>query len=419
MTTLARGYEAVDVPADKAAEFLGIAGWAFVFTIKEGDIPAAAEAIPWGRVRGISVADAAQGDVGSLVAVHGSVPYPLAVPGAAEVPASGLCWVGVHQGHRRRGLLTAMIADHFERSLARGEIVSTLFASEPPIYQRFGYGLACPALSLSLGRGPSLRDVTGTESLRVEVTDADRERHAESDVAVLKRESRPGSPVDLSPAMLADVFLDIESWRDGAERKRIVIVTDEHGPAAFATFARKSKWGEGGPDGETSVHQWAAATAAATHKLFSVVGDLDLTGETSVGNVALDHPLLHLLVNPRSPKPRRTDNLWVRILDVPRALEARGYEGDVDVTLEVTDPALAANDGVWRLTSAGGRATVTRAEGPGQIELSIQELSAAYLGGVTLAELASAGLVTGDAAAIAAASAALRGSRAPVSAINF
>jgi predicted acetyltransferase len=330
-----------------------------------------------------------------------------------------LAWVGVHQGHRRQGLLTDMVTDHFERSIARGEYVSTLFASEPAIYQRFGYGLACPAVALTLARGVSLRHVPGAEALRVDITDADLERHGDVVVAVLQREARPGSPVDLPENMLLDRFRDIESWRNGAEPKRIAIVHDEQGPAAFGVFARTLKWGDGGPEGTTAVHQWASATAAATHRLFSVLADLDLTTEATVESIALDDPLLHLLVDPRAPKARRTDNLWLRILDLPRALEARGYEADADVTLRVTDAQVPSNDGVWRLDVRGGSATVTPASRPADVELSIQELSAAYLGGVTLTELAGAGLVTGDGAAIAAASRTLRGSVAPVSAIHF
>jgi len=398
---------------------LAVAGWAFIFTIKHEDLPAIAEAVPWGRARGIEVTAAERGEPGTLVACHASESYPLRVPGGRDVTVSGLMWVGVHQGHRRRGLLKEMMADHFERSLARGEVVSTLFAAEPEIYQRFGYGLACAALNVTLGRGVALRELEGAADLRIDLLDADRERDAPAVAEVLRREGRPGTPMELPDSIAADLFLDVENWRDGAERKRIAIVHDELGPAAFATFARKSKWGDGGPSGTTSVHQWASATAAATHRLFSVVTDLDLTGETSVGNVALDHPLVYLLTNPRSPLPRRNDNLWVRILDVKRALEGRGYAGDADFTVRIADSQLPGNDGVWRVTIAGGSALVTRAEEEADFSLSIQELSAAYLGGVTLAELACAGLVTGDSDAIAAASRALRGEVAPVSAINF
>src|SRR6187431_1976305 len=267
---LKEDYNRLDVPKERVREFLAIGGWAFVFAVKDPEIDILAETLAWGRVRGISTAH------GEIVAVHASSGYPLAVPGGSSIPAAGLAWVGVHQGHRRQGLLTDMITDHFERSIARGEYVSTLFASEPAIYQRFGYGLACPALALTLTRGVALRDVPGAEALRVDITDADRERHGDVVVAVLQREARPGSPVDLPENMLLDRFRDIESWRDGAEPKRIAIVHDEHGPAAFGVFARTLKWGDGGPEGTTVVHQWVSATAAATHRLFSVLADLDL-----------------------------------------------------------------------------------------------------------------------------------------------
>lgn len=77
-----------------------------------------------------------------LVAMHSSFAQPrFEVPGAT-LPASGLTWVGVHPGHRRRGILRAMIEGHFRRSVERGEAISTLFSAEMPIYGRFGYGAA-------------------------------------------------------------------------------------------------------------------------------------------------------------------------------------------------------------------------------------------------------------------------------------
>ena len=417
--TVPEGYARVDVGQDREAEMLAVAGWAFIFTAKDEDLGTLASAVPWPRTRGIEVTSADHGAPGAVVAVHASAGYPLWVPGGRTVPVSGLMWVGVHQGHRRRGLLTEMMTDHFERSLARGEVISTLFAAEPGIYQRFGYGLACPAFSLTLGRSPGLRELAGSDSLRVDLADADQAQHAGAVVSVLAREGRPGTPADLTEEMLADVFMDVEAWRNGHEKKRIAIVHDELGPAAFATFSRKSKWEDSGPAATTSVHQWAAATAQATRRLFSVIGDLDLTAQASVDNVAPDHPLLHLLTNPRSALPRRSDNLWVRILDVPRALEARGYRADAEFTMRVVDSRVSANDGAWAVRIADGSATVTSADGETDFELSIQELSAAFLGGVSLVELSRAGLVTGHADAIAAASDAFRSDTAPVSAINF
>ena len=74
---------------------------------------------------------------------------------------------------------------------------------------------------------------------------------------------------------------------------------------------------------------------------------------------------------------------------------------------------------MWRFAIAGGEASVTRAEGTAQVTIPIQELGAVYLGGVTLASLADAGLVTGEPAAIAALSAAFVGDQLPISPVSF
>src|SRR5690606_23891261 len=125
--------------------------------------------LPWDRTRAIEVADPSRGTVGTLAAVHSSFQFRTRVPGGRDVPTAGLTWVGVHPGHRRRGLLRSMISDHFARSLARGEAISTLFAAETEIYQRFGYGLAAAEARATLSRGAKLRPVDGSDRLIVDI----------------------------------------------------------------------------------------------------------------------------------------------------------------------------------------------------------------------------------------------------------
>lgn len=416
------GYERVDVGEARADEMIDVDGWAFAGTVEDEVRPAFKGVLDWTRSRGIAITDDARGPVGALVAAHSSFPYEMRVPGGGTIETSGLTFVGVHSGHRRRGLLTEMIDDHFTRSLARGELVSTLFAAEPAIYQRFGYGLACPALTLTLPRAAALRPLAGAADLRIDLENADIDRHGPAIAAVLARSQRPGAQATVPEPMMRDVFIDPPQWRQGKERLRIAVVHDADGPAAFATFARKGDWGDAGPAGKNEVHQWAAVSAEATHRLFSVVADLDLMTSTRVPNVPRDAALVHLLLDVRAATPRLSDNLWVRLLDVPRALAARQYRADADVLLRLTDARMPANEGLWRVRIGGGSALVsaeTRADALPDVDLAVQELSAAYLGGVTLAELAAAGLVTGDAEAIRQLSCAFQSDEAPVSPLNF
>jgi len=413
-------YQEVDVPYERSAEMLEVDGWAFSNTPQLATEEELKGVIDWERARGVEVTDVAVESVGTLVAVHSSHPYEMRVPGGGTVATSGLTWVGVHSAHRRKGLLTRMIDDHFARALARGEIISTLYAAETEIYQRFGYGAACQQLSIKCGRGPKMREITGSDDLRIRLENADVDKHASDVRHVLARVTRPGAHATIGDPLMRDLFIDPELWREGAERLRIAVVHDDDGPAAFAIFNRKGGWENGEPNGEMSLWTWAAATAAAERRLFSIVFDLDLVATIKGRNFAADDPYLLLLQDIRGAHLSLRDNIWVRLLDVPKSLEARGYSANVDVTIEVTDKQLPTNAGTWRVQIEGGAARVSRVEsGAADVTIPIQELGAVYLGGVTLASLARAGLVSGRPDAVAALSAAFVGDELPISPVSF
>lgn len=384
-------YQLADVPSDRHFEFLEIDQWAFAATYK-GDVSTqVATMVPWNRARAVTSTDGP--DAGAIVAVHGSYEHELTVPGGT-VKASGLTWVGVHPAHRRRGLLRMMIADHFERSIARGEAVSGLFAAEPAIYQRFGYGMACWGNLVTLGRGGGLRPVDGADDLRIRLEDSSIETHLSDVRHVVARANRPGTPTRFQQEMIAGAFLDPEQWREGKERQRIAIVEDADGPAAFALFQRQSQWENSIPQGTCAVRAYQAATAAAEHRLVSVVSDLDLMGKTTWPAVPLDSALVALSEDPRGIRPQAKDQLWLRILDVKAALEARSYSADLTLTLRVTDDLVPANAGTWRLEVRGASARCEVAQGATpDLTIDVQQLSAAYLGAQSIAALAAAGLV--------------------------
>lgn len=391
MNSLPDGYRATDIPQSRHPELLTLDTWAFPSTVSEEKLLELPMSIDWDRARGVETDD------GELVACHASYPYAdFPVPGT-RTAVSGLTWVGVHPGHRRRGLLNAMITDHFTRSLARGEAISALFAAETAIYGRFGYGLASSSLYLKPKRGAALRDVPGADQLRVRVERIDPDRHGALMQQVHGRIDRPGWVSRTTPGQLASWVDDPEAFRDGYESLRIVIVGDDATDATargYALFRRKNDWREEGPRGVVRVREAVAPDAVTARALWGVLLDLDLMADVEVGLLALDDPLWFLLVDPRGALPRISDNLWVRLLDVRAALAERRYAVPVDVTLEVTDARLPDNAGRWRLVGSPDGATVTDAgDAPADLALDVRELGSAYLGGVSLEALAAAGLV--------------------------
>jgi len=387
MTPLPEGYRPVDLPADRRDELLLADGWAF----PDAATPEQAKDWPlpltWERTRGIEAPD------GELVATHSSYPFAdFPVPGA-RTAVSGLTWVGVHPGHRRRGLLRHVIDEHLARSLARGEAVSALFAAEPAIYGRFGYGLAAMDMRLTIPRGAALREVAGSAELRVRIEHLDIERHGSLVAALHGAVDRPGWATRQSPELHAASFNDPESYREGAESARIAVAERDGMPVGYARFRRKGDWAPAGPQGVVKVRDVVAADPAVAHRLWSLLLDLDLMASVEVGMLPVDDSILRLLVDPRAALPRLGDNVWVRLLDVPVALAARRYAAPVDVVLEVTDALLPANAGRWRLVGGPDGATVTATQDAADLALDVRELGAAYLGGVPLAGLATAGQV--------------------------
>jgi predicted acetyltransferase len=419
MTDAPAGYRQITLPESRLAEFRAVEDMAFAETTDPDTLALVPFSVAWDRTRGVETED------GELVAVHGSHAFVLPVPGG-EVACSGLTWVGVRPDHRRRGLLSTMITSHLARSVERGEVVSALFAAEPGIYGRFGYGSASDQVQLTLPRGARLRDVPGSAALTVRFEPLDGAVHEGlvADAQAAAGHGRPGWILRPSDALRKIAVLDPPAWRQGAEQARLVTVRDAAGDVrAYALVHRTEKWTDGSPQHTARISKYAAVDAAATHRLWSFLLDLDLTTTVTTGILPVDDVLLALLVDVRRTVPKVSDNLWVRLLDVPAALAGRRYAAPVDVTIEVRDDRLPANAGVWRLVTGEVDADGTypaRAEpaedgaGP-DLALDVRELGAAYLGGRSLTALAAAGQVEARTpAALHAATAAFGWSVAPV-----
>lgn len=387
MTSLPPDHRLVDLGADDALEMLTVDAWAFAIATEPSTTVEWPLPIAWERTRGIRAGD------GSLTSTCSSYAYGrFPVPGA-RTAVSGLTWVGVHPAHRRKGLLRAMIDDHFRSSLDRGEAVSALFAAEPGIYGRFGYGLAAHDLRLRVPRGAALREVPGADDLTVRLEVADVDRHGPTVAALHGAVDRPGW-AERDPRQQTAFFHDPASERQGTEAMRIALVERAGVPTGYAFFRRVSTWEPAGPRGTVKVREVCVADAPTAARLWGVLLDLDLMAHVDVAGLAVDDPLLALLVDQRATEPRWGDNLWVRLLDVPAALAARRYACDIDIVLEVSDRLLAANERRWRLVGGPAGAEVTATEQAADLSLDVRELGAAYLGGISLTGLASAGLVT-------------------------
>lgn len=354
-----------------------------------------------------------------LAGIMTSYSLSLAVPGCGDsvrtTPVAGLSWVSVHPDHRRRGVLTAMIRHHLEGLHESGEAISGLFASEPLIYRRFGYGESASGVRLTLDRGTVLRPIDGVDEVRTLLTPAATEGNVElvHQVFADAERLRPGR-MDRPLIATEDLLRDRPERHPGVELGQLIVARREGRPTGYAFFRRTNSWTPGGtPDGTVSVIELVGLDAPSLHALWARVLDLDLMSQVKTPIVGFDDPLLAWLVDARSV-PRRTDALWLRLVDVDRAMTARGYAADVDVVFELADDVCPWNARRWRLTVASDDVRCEPTTDEAGLRLDVQDLATVYLGGPSLASLADAGLVVeAQPGAVAALSRAMRGAVEP------
>lgn len=331
-------------------------------------------------------------DAGTVVGQAGAYTRELTVPGAV-VPAAHVTLVGVAPTHRRRGLLTRMMHRQLREIAAAGrEPVAVLWASETKIYPRFGYGPAAQRLRMDImNHEVRLPDAPAIGRLRlVEPFEAIEEF---GKVYEQLRPERTGWS-SRDERWWRFVLSDIESQRDGFTARHGVVHETADGPTGYALWRTKSRWDDHGPDCQVDVREVAAADPATYLALWRFLLSIDLVRRVSVSFAAVDEPLQYLVDEPRRLGATVKDALYVRIVDLPRALAARAYAAPVDVVLDVADPLLDGNAGRWRLTVDGsGAATCTRTDAPADLACTVLELGTAYLGAVSLATLAAAGTV--------------------------
>jgi predicted acetyltransferase len=325
-------------------------------------------------------------DDGRIVGGAGVFPFRLSIPGG-EIAAAGVTVVGVLPTHRRRGALTAMMRAQLEDCRARGESVAYLWASEATIYGRFGYGMASLQASATIqkDRAQFARPFDPRGTFRL----VDLDEALETFPPLYDRcfAQRPGMFGRTRAWWEIRRLRDDPARRRGRGPKNLVLLELDGEPAGYAIYHVKQDWAAGVSVGTVSIAEAVAPAPEATRELWRWLLDFDWTSQFSADILAVDHPLLLLVEEPQRLQFTVGDGLWLRLVDVGRALSARSYQGDGEVVLEVDDAFLPGNAGRWRVTASGAERTDEAAD----LALGVDALGSTYLGGFTFAQLVAGG----------------------------
>lgn len=356
---------------------------------------------------------AARGADGQIVGTSGAYSFEISLPGGRSAPCGGVTVVSVRADHRRRGLLTRMMTQLLEDSAERGEPFSALWASESPIYGRYGFGPAVPTYDLRVERVHArLRHQGPVRDVRLVPRDEAIARFPELHEAF--RKQRAGV-MHRSAAWWDRVLDDPEHRRDGGGPRLHALLPDR----GFATYRLKTTWTDDAPDGEVQVHDLVATDADALAALWRFLLDVDLAARLTASFLPADDPVVHLLEDPQRASFRRSMALYLRIVDVEAAVAARTFAGEDSVVLGIEDPLRPANAGRWRLSVGSGQGRLEPTDAEVELHLDVEALSTVFLSGVRTTQLVLAGRVAGDQAAAARLDRMLATDLAPASDLMF
>jgi predicted acetyltransferase len=342
--------------------------------------------------------------------------FRLSVPGAI-VPMAGVSWVSVLPTHRRRGILTALIRHQLHgMHESGGEPVAGLTASESAIYGRFGYGQASWSAAVTVQRHRNaLRLPPGPDDITLRMAPSQDEDTVAACAAVYRRRvpERPGMLI-LTPAYERFDHADFDQARQGRSNLRTILAERDGRAIGYARYRANPARELGLSASRIDVHSAYADDIAGYGALMRFLLDIDLSASTDFARMPVDSPLLYLLTDIRAAAPRLVDSLYIRLVDLDRALAARTYAAPIDVVLDVTDGFCPWNAGRWRLAGDEKGATCERTQAPADLAVDVRELGAAFLGGTPLRALQAAGLVEERrVGAVAEASRAFRSDVAP------
>ncbi|MFD5323645.1 GNAT family N-acetyltransferase [Streptomyces sp. NPDC127092] len=357
---------------------------------------------------------------GRMVATFQSYGQRLSTVGGADLAADAVTGVTVAPTHRRRGLLSRMMADDLALAKERGDACATLIAAEYPIYGRFGFGPASWITEWAIDvtrsgfdrrwSGPTAEDGGG----RIDFSDGAEIRKEGPALHRALAAQRAG--ITDRTTRRWDIGTGNAYAADPWHEPFYAVYRSESGEVeGYVAYTADDRWNDNKqPVNTASVRDLVAVTPAAERALWRFVCSVDWITRVKTGYRAPDDIVPLLLPDPRAAEVlTHADMLWMRVLDVPKVLEPRTYATEGSLVLDVRDAAGFAA-GRFRLDASPEGGACVPADASPDLVLDVADLATLALGDESAVRLAALGRIEESVAGAAArADLLLRTSRRP------
>ena len=290
------------------------------------------------------------------------------------IDCSGIWGVATLPEHRAGGLATGCIRALLDRARKRGTPLTALYPAVLTPYRRMGYEVAGVFVE---HRVPLAALPAGDDSLPVvELADPAR------DIAGIRATFRDWISTATGPVEpVSDThWIDRIFPAGDDDTGRTVVVREEGRVTGLASFTRVDDVGPLDVAFGLECRALFAVTPAAQRALWAYFRGYRGLGKWLQWVGPPNDPIAIASLDAFIERPFRYD--WMlRLLEVPAALEARGYPAiEAAATVAVEDEMYPDNAGAWRISVRAGRATVERVGDHARRALPIGVLSAMFTG---------------------------------------
>ena len=332
-------------------------------------------------------------DGGQIVGSTSSQMLELTIPGPATIPAAKINLTGLLPTHRNAGIASEFMRTQLADLHHRGEPIAVLTTSQSGVPAAHGFSPATEAMAVTFQPRRAVQRAAESPTCTLRFVKSEEARtlipalYDEHRLRQVGQVSRP-------KAFWRDWFEDLPLVRIGPSARFAVAAERAGRHVGYLTY-RLSHGALREQPVDTLFVEDLIAAGGARRALWRYCMGFDQAAEVKAWNVPVDDPLRWMpgttrLVRTTAVRPF----LYLRLIDVRRALAARSYTGEGSVVLEVTDELLPWNTARYRVSADSTRSACEISQEPADIRLGVTELAAVYLGAVPFSTLARAGRLT-------------------------
>ncbi|WP_228059969.1 GNAT family N-acetyltransferase [Plectonema radiosum] len=315
--------------------------------------------------------------------------------GGESVPMTGIAGVSIAPEYRGTGAALSLMQQTIKELYRNGVAISVLYPAIQRLYRQLGYeqggnfcGWEIPTQSIQIREQPLPVKQVPTDS---QIFYQLYTKQAKNINGYLNR----GQPI----------WHRIMKPSDKGTFYAYLIGSSEE-PQGYMIFSQHTE----NDNAILRVRDWAVLTNAAAQTFWSFLNNhraqIDkIRWRDSVNNY------LTLLLPEQTAKIKFTKYWMLRIINIEKALSARGYVSGIEseLHLEITDDLIAENNGKFILSVSKGSGNVAKG-GKAELKLGIEGLAPLYTGLFTAQQLQLAGKLDGTQAALVTATKIFAGS---------